>query len=120
MSYVYLFLTVVLTVYGQIVLKWQVGKSGPLPEPAVEKLWHLLGLLLNPWIVSGFLAAFLASLVWMAAISKLDLSHAYPFVSLSFALVLILSGVLFHEPITVPKIAGVVLVMLGVVVSSQG
>ena len=120
MSYFYLALTIVLTVYGQIVLKWQVGKSGPLPEPAAEKFWHMLWLLLNPWILSGFLAAFLASLAWMVAISKLDLSHAYPFVSLTFVLVLILGAVIFHEPFTLPKIAGIGLVMLGVIVSSQG
>ena len=120
MSYVYLSLTILLTVYGQIVLKWQVAKSGPLPEPAAEKVGHLLGLLLNPWVLSGFLAAFIASIAWMATIAKLDLSHAYPFVSLTFVLVLILSGVVFHEPITLPKVVGVGLVMIGVVVSSQG
>ncbi len=70
--------------------------------------------------MSGFLAAFLASLAWMAAMTKLDLSHAYPFISLTFVLVIILSNVFFHEVITTPKIIGLGLIVLGTVVGSRG
>ena len=74
MSYIYLFLTIVLTVYGQLVIKWQVSLSGALPSSGGEKLFFLIRLLFNPWIISGFIAAFLAALSWMAAMTKFDLS----------------------------------------------
>ena len=56
----------------------------------------------------------------MLALNKLPLSHAYPFMSLSFALVLFLSAALLGEPLSWPKVAGVLLICLGVAVSSQG
>ena len=56
----------------------------------------------------------------MAAMTKFDISHAYPFMSLSFIFVLILSGLLFNEPITIFKIIGLTLIIIGIVIGSQG
>ena len=56
----------------------------------------------------------------MAAMTKLDLSHAYPFTSLSFVLVLIASGLFLNEPVTWPKIAGIALICGGIAIGSQG
>lgn len=120
MSYVFVALTVLLTVYGQIVIKWQVLQAGALPLDIQGQFWFIAGLLTNLWILSGLAAALLASICWMLAMSKLPLSHAYPFMSLSFVLVLFLSYVTFLEPLSWPKIIGVGFIVLGVVVSSQG
>jgi multidrug transporter EmrE-like cation transporter len=116
----YIFATVVLTVYGQLIVKWQVSQAGALPESAADRALFFLKLLLNPWVISGIGAAFLAMICWMAAMTKFALNFAYPFMSLAFVLVLLLSGPLFHETITVPKVCGVLLIVIGVVVSSQG
>jgi multidrug transporter EmrE-like cation transporter len=121
MSFIYVAITILLTVYGQIVVKWQAGKAGALPSGLGEKVIFLLRLaLLNPWMLSGLFAAFLASLAWMAAMTKLPLSLAYPFMSLSFVLVVVLGGMLFNEPITLLKLIGLGLIVSGVVVGSQG
>ena len=120
MYYIYVACTILLTVYGQLVIKWQVAGAGAFPEATPDKLWFLAKLLVNPWIVSALGAALVASLTWMAAMTKLDLSHAYPFTSLSFVLVVLLSGWLFHEPVTLAKIAGLALIVTGIVIGSQG
>ncbi len=120
MSYVYIAMTILFTVYGQVVLKWQVTLAGPMPDQGGDRITFLLGMLLKPWVLSGFAAAFVASIAWMAAISKFDLSYAYPFMSLNFVLVLALSGFLFHEPLTTPKLIGLCLIILGIVIGSQG
>ena len=120
MNYFYIFMTVVFTVYGQIILKWQTMNAGPLPIEFIDKIWFMCKLIINPWVISAFLAAFLASLTWMAAMTKFDLSHAYPFMSLAFIFVLVLSGVFFNEPITTMKIVGLIFIVIGIVISSQG
>jgi len=119
MSYFYIFLTIAFTVYGQIVLKWQMIGVGDFPENSLDKILFLTRLLLNPWVISGFLAAFLASLAWMAAMTKLELSHAYPFMSLNFVFVIILSSFLFQETVTPSKIVGLGLIILGIMVGSR-
>ena len=91
-----------------------------LPEDTFEKLKFLVGLLFDPAIFSGFAAAFLASLAWMAAMSKFDLSHAYPFMSLNFVVVLLLSAWLLGEPLTISKMLGISLIVLGTVVAARG
>ncbi len=120
MSYLYVLLTVLLTVYGQIVIKWQVTQAGAYPAGTYERMHFLWTLLINPWVASSFAAAVVAALFWMVAMTKLQLSHAYPLVSLSFALVLLLSWALLDEPLTWQKVVGVVLIGCGVAISSQG
>jgi multidrug transporter EmrE-like cation transporter len=120
MSYAYLASSILLIIYCQLVIKWQVIGAGSFPDDAAGKLGFLLGLLLNPWIISALAAALVAVLLWMAALTKLDLSHAYPFVSLSFVLVALASAWAFHEPLTGLKLAGIALICLGVVIGSQG
>lgn len=121
MNYLYIALTILLTVYGQIVIKWQAAQAGPLPAGIGEKVVFLLRLVvLNPWVLSGLFAAFLASLTWMAAMTKFPLSHAYPFMSIAFVLVLFLSAFFFHEPLTWPKLLGMTLIVAGIIIGSQG
>lgn len=120
MSYVYVIATVLLTVYGQIAIKWQVLEAGPFPADPGEKMWFLARLLVNPWVLSALAAGLLASVSWMAAMTRLELSHAYPFMSLAFILVMVCSAWFFSEPITPLKVTGIALVVLGIVVGSQG
>lgn len=91
-------LTVLLTVYGQLILKWQVELAGPLPPDTAGRAWFLLGLLMNPWVVSGLAAAFCAALAWMLALTQLPLSQAYPFTALTFVLVLASSVMFLGNP----------------------
>lgn len=120
MSYFYVACTVLLTVYGQLVIKWQVLAAGPLPDATGDKFLFLARLLMNPWIVSALAAALAAAMAWMAAMTRLDLSHAYPFLSTVFVLVPLLSVVLFNEPVTSPKVIGLALVVAGIVIGGQG
>ena len=119
MAYIYIIFTIVLTVYGQMIIKWQVDSAGAFPEGAIDKILFILRLLLNPWVISSFLGAFLASLTWMAALTKFPLSFAYPFMSLSFVLVMVLSGIFFYEPVTIPKAVGMGLIVVGIIIGSQ-
>lgn len=119
-SYLFVLITVFLTVYGQIVIKWQVLAAGALPTATPERISFLAKLMLNPWVISGLLAGLLAAVSWMAAMTKLELSHAYPFMSLAFIGVLVASALVFHEPVNAWKIGGLVLITLGIIVGSQG
>jgi multidrug transporter EmrE-like cation transporter len=118
MAWVYVAATSLLTIYGQIVLKWQVLRRGALPASVGGKVSFFTNLVLDPWVLSALVGGFMAVLTWMAALSKLDLSRAYPFTALSFAMVLVLSGIFFGEPITSAKVLGVGLVIAGLVVGT--
>jgi len=119
-GYVYILGTITLTVYGQLVLKWRMNRIEVLPSGLLEKLFFLLRMILDPFVFSGLVAAFLASLFWMAAMTRFELSYAYPFMSFSFLAVFGGSLLLFHEAFTWQKGLGLSFVILGIVISSQG
>ena len=119
-GFAYIVGTVLFTVYGQIVLKWRVAKVGALPAVFSHKMFFLLSMIWDPWVLSCIVAGFFAFLCWMAALTEFELSYAYPFMSLSFLLVLILSAIVFQEPLTVSKVVGVGLVVAGIIIGSRG
>ncbi|MCF6224729.1 MAG: EamA family transporter [Xanthomonadales bacterium] len=112
-------MTILFTVYGQLILKWRIGLYGPLPEAMPAKVGFLFKLLLDPFIFSGFIAAFIASFFWMATMTKFDLSYAYPFMSGAFVLVFIFSVFIFSDPISWQKITGLLLIVAGIIISSR-
>jgi multidrug transporter EmrE-like cation transporter len=119
-AWLMVFCTILLTAYGQLVLKWQVSTPAPAPFVWAEKWPPLLLLFLRPWVLSAFMAAFAASLCWMLALSKLELNRAYPFMALNFLLVCLLAVPLFGETMTPAKFTGLGLIVAGLVVLNQG
>ena len=57
---------------------------------------------------------------WVMCLARLELSYAYPFMSLAFALVLLLSAVFFREQITTSKLLGILLIIAGITVGTRG
>ena len=119
MEHIYIFGAILFTVYGQMVLKWRVAATGSSPANMTGKLWLLFNLVLNPWVISGMAAAFLAFLCWMTALTHFDLSYAYPFTSMAFPLVLLLSWLFFNEAVNKTKIFGTILIMIGIIMIGQ-
>lgn len=116
----YILGTIFFTILGQLILKWQIAKYGVFPELLNEKLLFLIKLFINPYILVSFISAFLASLCWMAAMTKYELSYAFPFMSFNYVLVLLFSSIFFNEDINITKVLGSILIVLGIIVISIG
>lgn len=120
MAYLFIAGTVFFTVYGQIVLKWRIVKYGALPELTVDKFYFFLKLFTDPFIISGLLSAFIASLFWMATMTKLDISFAYPFITAGLTVSTVVIAIIFlNEPVTTNNIIGVLLIISGVFIMSS-
>ncbi len=113
-------LTIALTVYGQFVVKWQMLKAEAVPDALLARIGYVIGLLLNPWLLSALAAALVAAFAWMLAMTRLPLSQAYPLTALVFACVVIGGAWAFAEPLNAWRISGVALIMLGLVVGGRG
>lgn len=117
MKYLYIVGTVVFTVYGQLILKWRIGLLGSMPEAFLAKLLFLFGLFGDIYILSGFAAAFIASLFWMAAMTTFELSNAYPIITGGLVMLTsILAIVAFNESLSSNKVIGIALILLGVLI----
>jgi multidrug transporter EmrE-like cation transporter len=120
MGYLYISLTILFTVYGQLILKQQVNTLGPQPTGVELIPFYLKFIFLRPLVLSGFASAFIASLAWLAALSKFDLSFAYPFMSLNFVVVTGLSIMFFNESLNFYKVIGLTLICIGVFIAGRG
>lgn len=120
LDHIFILSTIFFTVYSQLIMRWQVTLAGPLPAEMSEKFAYVSSMLLNPWVLSGIVATFLAGVSWMLAMTKFEISYAYPFVSLNYILVLAAGFMLFHEGVSSAKIVGSIMVILGIVVIARG
>lgn len=77
-GYVYIAGTLVLTVYGQMILKWRMNNLGSLPEGTLSKIKFLFFALTDPFVLSGFSSAFVAAMFWMAAMTKFEITKRIP------------------------------------------
>ncbi|RZJ34872.1 MAG: hypothetical protein EOO51_07810 [Flavobacterium sp.] len=116
--YFYIAGTLLFTVYGQVILKWRLTTLRVvLPDALTDKIWFFIKLLFDPFIFSGLLSAVVASFFWMAAMTKFELTHAYPFMSLAPALVFIVGILFLGETFTIGKVLGLILIILGTIVT---
>ena len=121
-AWLFIAATVFFTVYGQIILKWQMSKvdTSLVSSGFHDRAMFFAGMLLKPWVISAYLAAFLASATWMMAILRLPLSTAYPFMALNFVLVVAAGYVWFGEQLRTGQLVGAVLIVIGVALMGRG
>ena len=120
MGYFYIFLTIAFTVYGQLILKQQVNTLSAVPSGIDLVYFYIKFIISRPLVLSGFVSAVFASIAWIAAISEFELSYAYPFMSLNFVVVMILSLIFFGENLNGYKIFGLMIICIGVLIVSKG
>jgi len=70
----------------------------------------------TPWVLLGLLVFAVSAMVWLAALSRVPLSLAYPFNALGYLVILTASIVVLHERANLMTWAGTVLVVSGLVI----
>lgn len=116
---IYILISVIGGALGQIVLKKGMSSMGALTLTANQLGGILWRMMTNPYVVFGLGIYVLSTVFWLAALSRVDLSFAYPFASLSYIIMLIASLLLFRENITLMRLAGTLVVGIGVLLISR-
>lgn len=113
-EYIFILATIAFTVYGQVVIKWRMTNVN-LPDYWLEKLKVLLCWVFDPFIFTGFFAAFLSALFWMAAMTKFEVSFAYPLVISGLVISTTFFSIVFlGESLSVLKVLALTLIVVGV------
>ena len=73
-----------------------------------------IGHVFNIFIIVAFICLLLRGLVWLVLMRTFDLAFIYPFISVSYILILIVSYFAFDEVVTAGKIAGSCMITFGV------
>jgi len=117
-AYTFVLMTSLFTVLGQLIIKWRIDSiKFSLSGTLSEKLMTIVSLLFDKFIVIGLISAVCAAILWMIALSKLNLSHAYPVIIALVITLTVLSSVIFlGETLSFFKILGIALILLGLAI----
>jgi drug/metabolite transporter (DMT)-like permease len=69
----------------------------------------------TPVVLAGFALYFCGFLIWMTILKNVDLGRAFPMTGIVYVTTLASAVILFHESLSPTRIAGVVVIALGVV-----
>ena len=118
-AYIFIGLTILFTVCGQLLVKSASFEFGPFPKDLSMLIQFLIRAFTNVKLLAGLFSAVIASIMWMSALSLTDISFAYPFMGLAIVLVLALSPLVFKEIVPWTRWLGVAVVCLGLWIASR-
>lgn len=119
MALIFILVTIIFTVVGQLLVKQGMLELGPSPIQAPDLVSFVWKALTSPKVILGLASAVIAAVSWTIALSHSDLSFAYPFMSLAIVLVIALSPLIFHENIPWTRWLGVLIVCVGILIASR-
>ena len=107
----------VLNALAQISLKWSVHGSGRLGP---SDLWSSLPrLLTNPMFLIALLLYGASLLNWVMVLSRLDVSVAYPLMSIAYVFTFIVGVVVFGEALTTSRVVGALAIIAGAILLAR-
>ena len=116
--YLLLLIAISLTVTGEVLLKLGMNEvrqavgAFALHPPVLVRTF-------TEWrVVVGFILIFSGALFWLGVISRADFSFAYPLLALSYVVAMLPARFILHEDITLNRVLGAFIVVLGAIVIS--
>ena len=120
-NHFYIFLSIAFGVSSQLIIKWKMSSiSLDGYQSITDKFLFAFAMLSNPYIVLSIIFTFLSGLSWMIAMTKFEISYAYPFTILGLVFVTTFSVLFFGETVGWQKIVGVLFVIFGIFIISKG
>ena len=98
---------------GQLFLKSGANIIGPITTNS--NIATTLIASINTYIILGLLCYVLSVLAWIVALTRVDVSIAYPMLSLGYVIVTLAAWFLFNEPISAVKILALSIIIFGIV-----
>jgi multidrug transporter EmrE-like cation transporter len=107
--------TVVTNAAAQIMLKKGMLSVGALNTATNGLVGTVFSVLFNPWVFAGLSVFVISMASHLFVLSRVQLSFAYPFLSLAYVIVAIYAFFIFGEDVGMARIAGIVLICAGTV-----
>ena len=115
----FILFTVLTNAAAQVMLKQgMLSIGGSLDATAL--IPRLFQTVFSPWVFAGLTMFVISMASHLFVLSKVDLSFAYPFLSLAYVVVAVVAWFLFKEELGAYKIAGIAFICLGTILIAQG
>lgn len=117
MNIISILLSVFLNCSAQLLMRKGMMKTGEMSVAAIASNFGIL--ISNIWLWLAILCYGLSILLWMSVLSKVELSFAYPFLSVGYVISAVVGHLLLGENLSAIRIAGVIVICIGVVLISR-
>jgi len=108
-----IFLGVTLNAFGQLFLKSGANIIGPITSES--SFLQIMSSAVNLYIILGLISYALSISAWVVALSRVDVSIAYPMLSFGYVIVTIAAWILFNEPISLIKVIALSVIIFGII-----
>lgn len=112
-----LFISISLAIAGQLLMKQGMMMFGTFP--VTQLLVKLIPMVFQPYVFIGILCFAVSSVFWLVVLSRIDLSMAYPLVSIAYIVTAIFSYYVFKENVSLIRWIGIITICLGVFLVSR-
>jgi multidrug transporter EmrE-like cation transporter len=73
----------------------------------------------NVWVMGGMFLHVSALVIWLLALSKVDISFAYPFLALGYVLVSAMAWLWLGEELSQMRIIGMAVIVIGILILAK-
>ncbi|WP_102959015.1 transporter [Mangrovicella endophytica] len=116
----FILFTVFTNAAAQVMLKYGMMQLGPLSFAGVNPLIKILQIVFSPFVFLGLCTFVISMASHLFVLSKVELSFAYPFLSLAYVAVAIFAYFVFREDLNAMRIGGIALICIGTMFIAQG
>jgi multidrug transporter EmrE-like cation transporter len=75
--------------------------------------------IVNPFIVLGMLCYIFSISIWLLVLSRVEVSFAYPFLSIGYVMVTVMGYIFLNENISLYRVLGIVIICFGLIIMSK-
>lgn len=118
MAYLILLSSIALAAIGQLALKHGMNKVGHVKIKLKTLLKTVIKMYTNISVILGTIAFGFSTILWLIVLSKLELSYAYPLVSINYVIVAFASSIFFKEKVSFKRWLSIIIICIGVVLVS--
>lgn len=105
---------VLLNACAQLALKLGMMRVGAVDFAVRRPVELAISVLLNAWVIAGLTCYVLSVGLWMVVLSRVEVSFAYPFLSLGYVVTALVAYFYFGENVSTMRISGIGLICVGV------
>ena len=110
---------VLLNAVAQLALKASVREQGAIGLTLTDALPTALRIAAEPWLWLGLGCYVVSVVVWILALSRVEVSIAYPMLSIGYIINALVAWAWLGEVLSVNKIAGIAIITVGVIVLAR-
>ena len=114
MNFILILIGVLLNAAAQLCLKQGMNMIGEVSLDAAGILALLPKAALNPYVLAGLACYVVSVVVWLVVLSKVEVSLAYPFLSIGYIVTAVVGFFFMGESLGACKIAGILVICFGI------